>query len=275
MKLANLLDPTKIENIGERFSCHPGPFPIGYGDLEKIFPGFMEIEFPAQRKPVHGEMNQSEIELLYRVVSWLQPRTMIEVGTYTGNSTIIMAEQSPLDARVLTVDLPLKYNVKFTPYSTDLPFINQGREMGIGSKFPKSLDKNKIRQERMAVGSPQFLESLDDFLGDKKIDFALIDAAHDPYTTEYVFRLLSERINYGGIVMTDDHGKKNHVHPGVTEFFNRVAREEGHMFYWFDPFPTEARDPSGLLYINIEGSIRELRPWEDRARVLYPSLFGE
>mgnify|MGYP001614218919 CR=1 FL=1 len=113
MRKTNLLLPTELSNkvLAERFRRHPGQYMIGEGwqeDLNKIFPGVMNIPYDISKvgRPTYGEMNESETELLFRIVSWLQPRLLVEYGTLYGRGTKIMAEQSPQNARILTVDLP-------------------------------------------------------------------------------------------------------------------------------------------------------------------------
>lgn len=261
MKTPNILNPTKLANakLAQRYARHPGPYAITDGwqdDLNKLFPGIMDIHFDidAVGRPAYGEMNESETELLYRIVKWLEPKVLVELGTFKGRSTRIMAEQSPLDARVLTVDLPAEHNFKH-PYSTDPVFTELASP---GSGYNGSPAEGKITQLRMDATSDDFLAELDRFRGDKHIDFALIDAAHDYYTTKRLFERIYPRMSKGGVIFTDDYNKLT-THVGVTEFFAEKARADGFVFYHFKPSPSNAKDPSAMIFLNVDGAVRDWR----------------
>jgi len=258
MNKATILNPTQLSNekLAKIYERHPGPYVITTGwktDLEKIFPGIMEIGFDIDKvgRPHYGDINESETELLYRIVNWLQPKNLVEFGTFDGRSTRIMAEQSPLDARVLTVDLP-EDNGFIHPYTSDSIFSELAKP---GSRYEGSSATGKIKQVLMDATSFNFKKELDTFLDGKSIDFALVDAAHDYYTTKYLWELAFSKLNPGGVILSDDYGKiASHI--GVTEFFATKAREDGFLFYHFKPEPKEAKDPSGVFFVNVYGAIR-------------------
>lgn len=259
MKKPQLLKPTELSNQGlaKRYTKHPGPYTITTGweqDLERIFPGIMDIDFDMSMvlETQYGDMNQSETELLYRIVSWMEPKTLVEIGTFNGRSTKIMAEQSALDARVLTVELPEDTDFVH-PYSTDVVFTERSKK---GMRYIGSKDQGKIEQVYMDATSKEFAERLDEFLGEEKIDFALVDAAHDYHTTRTSFELVFDRLSEGGVILADDYGKLS-THVGVTEMFARKARKENLLLYNFKPEPTTAKDPSAIFFVNVEGAVRD------------------
>lgn len=61
-------------------------------------------------------------------------------------------------------------------------------------------------------------------------------------------------MGHGGVVVTDDYNKLS-THVGVTSFFANKAREQGIVFYWFNPIPPpyDFRDPrqSAVFFINL------------------------
>lgn len=271
MNIPQFLKPTELSDrvLAERYARHPGPYAIAKGwqqDLGKIFPGIMDITYdPAMHgDPGYGQLNPTETELLHRVVTWLQPGVLVEFGTAYGRSTKVMAEQSPGDAQILTVDLPDDERAtRLSPYTTDLAFLRM-KDFDIGQKYSESALAYKVQQERMDATSPEFRHTLDTFLGARRIDFALIDAAHDYYTTKVLFELALPRMSHGGVIMTDDYNKVS-THLGVTEFFATKAREEGFVFYHFSPMPAPylLNDPrmSGLLFLNL--SEAKGRDWKE------------
>ena len=259
--------------MANRLQRHPGPYEIGFfwkEDINKIFPGITGLIVPPTSAPIYGEMNESETWLLQHIVAWQQPKVMVEIGTLYGRSTAIMAKNSPLDARILTVDLPIKARqIYIPPYSTDTPFVEEDTNR-IGEKYREIKEKGKIRKKFQNATKPAFKKTLDDFLDGKTIDFALIDAAHDYGTTKTLFEVVYNRLSPGGIIMTDDYAKLN-THIGVTRYFSNRAEEL--VFYWFNPSkmggnkkPVPAMnqgDPrqSAIFFINLpEAHV----PWQKR-----------
>ena len=253
---------------------HPGPYEIGLswkGDINKIFPGITTVDVATTSNPVYGDMNESETWLLGHIVAWQQPNVLVEMGTFHGRSTDIMAKNSPLDARILTVDLPEEARQNYKPpYSTDEPFVEPDTSK-IGERFKESSQAGKITLDYQNASKPEFLKTLDDFLGGKTIDFALIDAAHDYDTTKKLFNITYSRLSPGGIIMADDYGKIS-THVGVTRYFSEQAEEL--VFYWFNPIEIVVTgkkpvpvmnkvDPrqSAIFFINLpEAKV----PWQER-----------
>ena len=260
MNIPTLLDPRRVSNIAlaDAYRRYPGPYAITSGwqaDLDKMFPGIMGISYDSRKYPKDaiGETNESETELIYRVVTWLEPGTLVEFGTLYGRTTRIMGEQSPLEARVLTVDLPDEARQSRIPaHATDEFFMRQA-QYSIGAKYRESHAAAKITQLRMDATSGDFEESLDNFLKGSKIDFALLDVSNDYGTSERAFGIALPRMSYGGVIMIDDYAKPwNSV--GLIEFFARKAREEGYVFYHFSPDPPLGRDAGALIFLNVEGA---------------------
>ena len=255
-----MLEPTKLTDkvLAERYRRHPGPYRIGRDDLNGIFPGILSIPYDPHQYGVseYGEINESETELLTHVVKWLESRILVEFGTLYGRSTRIMAEQSPNSARILTVDLPDNERQSRAPiYTTDEVFIRL-REHAVGEKYRGSPAATKVIQLRMDATSKEFAESLDELLRGSTIDFALIDAAHDYYTTKTLFEEVAlPRMSQDGVIMTDDYGVRSWTHIGVTEFFATKARQDGFLFYHYYPNFGEpvniSKQPSAIVFVNL------------------------
>lgn len=265
LRQARLIKPTDIEGrLGTRYGTYPGPHAINYADLWNIFPGMKEEqgdqydrnEYPA---PKYGEMNLTERELLTRVVRWLQPKVMVEYGTLYGRGTQIMAENSPDDARILTVDLPQKVRddpTREAPWSTDTAFMHLD-EYEVGHHYKNSDAAHKVTQMRMDATTKRFEEKLGKWLNGDTIDLAIVDAAHDFYTTQTLFMRTLLQVSPGGVILNDDYGAgRSPTLVGVTEFFANRARQYGMRFFHFAPFPApkDTGNPSALLYIDLPGA---------------------
>jgi len=258
MNTPNLLQPTEFSNPGlaERFEKFPGPYAITgtpeqwKEDMENIFPGIMDIEMPEFSAPAYGEMNESERELVYRIATWQQPKVVVEFGTFHGTTTKMLAEQTPSNTEILTVDLPEGYDINQL-CSTDRPFYHPDK---VGENFANIPERSKIKQYRMDATSRDFETDLDFFLNGRTIDLALVDAAHDYETTFALFHMAFDRMSEGGIIVNDDYNKVV-TQVGVTNFFTEMANEEGYLLYYFKP--DFGKDPSAVFHLNVPGSVRD------------------
>jgi len=270
-RIPTFLKPTDISNerLAVRFARHPGPYTLSEkseGDMERIFPGITAMPYvhnlPAAE---YGESNQTETYLLYKIITWQRPRTLIEIGTFKGRSTRIMAEQSPGYARILTVDLPNEERRSRMPINTtDTVYLRQGSDESdaVGIKYRDSSARDKITQVRIDATSPEFKKTLDDFVEDNgTIDFAYVDPSHDYETTRDCFLLALEHLSPGGIILADDYNKVS-THVGVTRAYAELAdhlpaKEEGLVLYYFNPKPAFGTDQSGIFFLNVPGAIRD------------------
>lgn len=254
MNPVNFLNPTEISGLGPRYVRHPGPFAITDADLDKMFPGIAAIQTePYVEQHVKGDADPPNLVLLTRVIRYLQPARLLEVGTFRGKTTYNFAIHSPSDARVYTVDLPqdmLPNEVK-PGYGTDFPYI-QGREK-IGVVFKDKLEAKKIEQIFADSNSLECERLLDELLQGGTIDFAFIDAAHDYRSVRDNFeRLVQPRMTAGGVVAFDNYGDLQ-THVGVSHFLQRAAHDQGIVFYWYAPLEKE-RKTTNVLFLNVPES---------------------
>jgi len=77
--------------------------------LTQLFPGIAEVDVRVPRafdRDPNASMSATEVLSVGAIVSLLQPRRILEVGTYQGNTTLALAANAPEGARVTTLDLP-------------------------------------------------------------------------------------------------------------------------------------------------------------------------
>ncbi|MBS3113646.1 class I SAM-dependent methyltransferase [Candidatus Woesearchaeota archaeon] len=271
MVIPRIQEPSELSDrvVALRFRRAPGPYPLKEDweqDLDMIYPGIKIIlESYAPRKygkPMYGETNESETLLLASVVRWYGSHfgkrlNCVDIGTLYGRSAKMMAEESPLNGRVLTVDLTDEERATRVPvYTTDELWMRLN-EFPIGAKYLGSPSSTKIKQERMDATTREFKINLKDFLGEEKIQVALIDAAHDFETVQKIFEdVILPNLDLGGTVIIDDFLKPTYI--SQTEFVAKTAREKSFLFYYFNPpnnpryFPDVFTDkPSAVFFINL------------------------
>lgn len=135
------------------------------------------------------QISAEEGQLLALLVSTLGARTVLEVGTFTGYSTLCMARALPPGGRVITCDISAKWPDIGREY-----WRRAGVEDRISLRIGDAADT---------------LGSLSPELGGEGIDLAFIDA--DKANYEKYYESVLELVRPGGLIVIDN-----------TLFFGRV-----------------------------------------------------
>ena len=194
---------------------------IATARLDQIFPS--ELEKGAIRLENFlghwGNVSVEELCKICLIVRWLQPRQILEIGTYNGLTTLQMALNAPADCIVYTLDLPEDAQASLTLSDIDTHVAKHLRQKfgtRTGSYFAGRGDLN-IRQllgdsavfDYVAIGG--------------NVDLVFIDAAHDyankKIDTENALRLLSSR----GVILWHNYGDVSC--PQVTRYLLDISTE--------------------------------------------------
>src|SRR3954451_14209569 len=107
----NILLGHDVGVVGDRYRNHPGPYAVNDAGVMRLLPR-VNIEKPVDLvhpdrtvETDYGTMEANGLHLLLAIVRDLQPKTILEVGTFHGLTTTRMAALAP-DAHIVTVDLP-------------------------------------------------------------------------------------------------------------------------------------------------------------------------
>ena len=161
------------------------------------------LEYATKRKSVTSLFSNNSIrskygELLYRLVNYLQPSTILELGTSLGISTTYMALANP-DANIITIE-----GCRGIAERTDDNF--------------KQLGLKNIRQE---IGNfDNILDTI--IIAIPKIDFAFIDGNHrkDP-TLRYFESCLRKSDNDTVLIFDDIHWSEE-----MNEAWNIIQKHQ-------------------------------------------------
>ena len=107
----------------------------------------------------------------------IQPKTILEIGTYTGYSTLCLAEGLSKEGKITTIDK------------------NEELETLQNKYFEKSGFRNQI--EQIVGDATQIIPSLN-----QTFDLVFIDADKTNYTN--YFHLIIDKMNSGGIILSDN-----------------------------------------------------------------------
>jgi hypothetical protein len=246
----NYLAPTQIRRRGERYSNHPGPYPIEEDELRIIFPNISPScltnesneKFPYRS----GELYSTDLDLLLRLVKYLEPSIVLEIGTFTGKTTFQLAKNLP-SSLIITIDLPQEKIVGGNQlYGTDNAYLQPTNL--IGTVFNGTPEEKQIVQIFSDSSTTQCQTTLDEILQGRKIDFAFIDGSHSyPNVKNDFENIVLPRLSSDGIAFFDDYGLLM-THLGVTHYLLEKAYAESFLFYWFAPSePTHS-----VIYLNCE-----------------------
>jgi predicted O-methyltransferase YrrM len=189
-------------------------------DLQSIF-GKNEYHFNLRKEikienlsHTSGNISLTELMYLALITKIVNPKLIVEFGTFNGRSTSILAMNSLPDCRVITVDLPNTHRNK-TKYELErkqnYEDVDELGFVGLKNKlFSDKVYRNKI--EQLWMDSAQFpIEKYKE-----KVDLFFVDASHSYLNCKNDFRTALKCITPNGVIILHDYAGW----PGVTEALN-------------------------------------------------------
>jgi hypothetical protein len=187
-------------------------------NLNKIFPEELEKgSITLENFLGHwGNVSIEELCKMCLIVTFLQPKKVLEIGTYNGMTTLQIALNAP-GAEVYTLDLPEEIASNLEMSALDTLISKHFKERfgtAIGSYFKDRKDVNVIQ---LLGDSATFDYSI---LGGK-VDLIFIDAAHDyenkKVDSENAFGLIAK----GGVILW--HNYNDVTCPDVTKYLADIS----------------------------------------------------
>lgn len=226
-----------------------------------LVPADTRIDTRLRNEHVDGNVTDFELDVINRLVTFHDPGTLFEIGTFDGRTTLNLAAHSRPDARVYTLDLtPAGMEHTALPLEVgDRLFIDKpvsgARFEGtdLGSKIVQLFGDSAVYDFRRFYG---------------KVDFAFIDGSH---AYEYVLqdsftaiRLMRE----SGVILWHDY-----VREGLTPWPG-VPRALGEL-YGRDPLFRGLRQIAGtsIVFLQLPGpnSLVERRRASERVEAGQPN----
>lgn len=178
-------------------------------------PQLDQIAVPGPATDLGDVGSQTGYHALGAIVSALQPRTILETGTYLGVSAYTMALNAPVGCRIFTVDLPDQASPALVPElnAIDQKHVATSRHR-VGEAFlrhPVAQQITQIREDSMTFRAEKWLA---------QADLIYVDGGHSlpciTKDTENAFRVLAEF----GTIVWDDYF---HLYPDVVRFLDTLA----------------------------------------------------
>jgi hypothetical protein len=178
--------------------------------LEALFPGIGDLEISIQHETLDRALNHGEAFVLSLVTAWLRPSRIFEIGTASGQATLLMARQAP-EARLDTIDLG--NNAPSLGEQRGQPPLQDLSQIGIA--FRGSAVESRVTQH--FADSARF--DYEPF--EHAIDLMFIDGWHTYAYVKADSAAALRIVRPGGVVVWDDC---NYLSPGVSRALLELRR---------------------------------------------------
>ncbi len=161
-----------------------------------------------------GNVTQEELKTIASLVAAFKPKSIFEIGTFDGRTTLNMAAHSPEDCRIVTLDLPKikMYDTELRIKSGDMKFIDKEKS---GTRFIGTPYEKMITQVYADSAAYHYKPMENAF------DFVFIDGSHSyEYVisdTENCRKLLR---NGKGVLLWHDYGW-HEVVKALNEYYKK------------------------------------------------------
>jgi hypothetical protein len=164
-----------------------------------------------------GGVNLNELLILATVTRVLRPKKILEIGTYTGRTTSVLILNAPLDASIITLDLPPEGGpgaaMARTYLDTDVDFVKT-------RKLAACLSELRLEQrcEQVLCDSLEF----DPSPHRGTVELGFIDGAHAlPYVKNDTLKMAVMAADRG-LIFWHDYGGKGRFRP-LTLYLEALA----------------------------------------------------
>ncbi len=222
-KLDNSMNPSIGEVVDDILTTLPSRVPENFSKnrqpiqtckITQLLPDYASIPVTLFDEIFdYGEIPLEELEVICKIVRNRQPRTVFELGTFMGRTTLCLSANS--SARIYTLDLPSKSNENYVPPEMNDPEIEVYPE-NPGVKFCDTTYASRITQ---LYGDSQSFAFCPYF---GKMDVVIVDACH-----HYDF-VLRDSMNAFKMIKPDGiviwYGYADNV-PGVLKALGVVSQK--------------------------------------------------
>ena len=189
-----------------------------YGNIHRLpitaaFPGIDAVDITILRacdRNIRVSLHIQELAALTAIVRFVEADSILEIGTYRGNTTLNLAANTSADARITTVDIASDWSDRPKLQIPD-SYLNVASPSTIGTQYINTIYAKKITQ---LLGDST---TMDWSRMPSPFDMVFIDGCHH-YTyvkkdTENSMMVLKP----GGLLVWHDYGMIRHVSKVVDE----------------------------------------------------------
>jgi len=198
-----------IQQLATQFGHRDGEAPrLPVVPIDRVTSPNTQVALP---EPIAADGNVTLLELLVlsRLVRERRPRSLFEIGTFDGRTTLALAMNAEADAIVYTLDLPQHASTDLGIERAERAFVDKPRS---GARFLNTDAATKIRQLYGDSATFDFTKHA--------ADFVFVDGSH---AYEYVLsdseRALALLQGGAGTIVWHDYGEWT----GVTRALDKLA----------------------------------------------------
>jgi hypothetical protein len=208
-----------IRRISDYFGFRPGApkLSIPSVDLNSILPDDISFRI-LESESVDGNVTLFELMALVKLSIANSSRSIFEIGTFDGRTTLNLAANTSPEAKVFTLDLPREKmgNAQGTISKADIPYIDKTMS---GARFVGSKYEHKITQ---LYGDSAVFDFSDYY---DNIDFVFVDGAHTyDYLINDTDRAVKMLRSGKGAIAWHDYGRDNGATRALNDLFINDAR---------------------------------------------------
>ncbi|WP_221390139.1 O-methyltransferase [Dyadobacter sp. NIV53] len=159
-----------------------------------------------------GHTTEFELKVISNLVKKLNPKTIFEIGTFQGRTTLNMALNTEPDAKIITLDLPSS-DLDSTQMKIEEGEIRYVKKESSGERFVGHPMAYKINQVYGDSATFSFAEY------ENSVDLAFIDGSH---AYEYVLndsRKILSIMRTGGLIIWHDYTNWQGVWSALNELY--------------------------------------------------------
>jgi hypothetical protein len=162
-----------------------------------------------------GHITEFELKVLCNVVKLYQPKTLFEIGTFEGRTTLNMALNTAEDARIYTLDLPSS-ELDSTQMEIEAAEVAYVKKTVSGARFLNHPVRTKIKQLLGDSATFDYTPYRD------QMDFVFVDGSH---AYDYVLSDTRKAIDLikptGGVILWHDYTNWLGVQQGLNELYRQ------------------------------------------------------
>ena len=163
-----------------------------------------------------GHITEFELKVICHIVRKYQPKTIFEIGTFEGRTTLNIALNTAADAKIFTLDLPASELDK-TSMNIEAGEVAYVDKKESGGRFLGSPQKVKITQLYGDSGTYDFSLYAD------TIDFMFVDGSHaHDYVINDTEKAL-KMVKKGGVILWHDYTNWEGVKDVLNNFYKNHA----------------------------------------------------
>ena len=164
---------------------------------------------------VDGNVTLEELVFISALIRKTQPRIVVEIGTFDGNTTLQLGLNTQLEAKIFTLDLPVGAGGRPENHPEDGKYITSSRRLRC--RFLGSEVEHKIIQ---CYGN-SLTYDFADFTAAGKPQFIFIDAGHRYKCVRNDSEKALTILDRGGIIVWQDYGAE---WQGVYQYLIELSR---------------------------------------------------